>query len=73
MRAIIETANTILNALAFSNAGNYSDFQALLRRLDKQTAQDEGLETGQCGLPALAHLPSAAPEGQPMPQAARAA
>lgn len=38
MNAIIKTGKKVLNALAFANAGNLSEFNALLRDIEPQTA-----------------------------------
>ena len=35
MNALIKTGKTILNALAFANAGNYSEFQTLLNQTER--------------------------------------
>jgi hypothetical protein len=41
MNAIIKAGKTILNALAFANADNYSEFRALLRQTDDLPGSDE--------------------------------
>jgi hypothetical protein len=35
MNALIKTGKTLFNALAFANAGNYSEFRMLLRQIDE--------------------------------------
>lgn len=35
MNALIKTGKTILNSLAFANADNYSEFQTLLSKIER--------------------------------------
>lgn len=69
MNTLIEAGKAILNALAFANADNYSEFRILLN----QTCGDNDIDSrhGQSGLPDgyKKDMPSVTPPGHRIRQA----
>lgn len=42
MKSIIQTGKSILNALVFANAENYSEFRTLLNQIDEKAGRPAG-------------------------------